>query len=725
MSQQKPSRNNSSRRRRPSSASSRRPDMAANQLSMVKTAFRKWGMVSAFFGVLFAIGAGFLVLKYWNPVYEARQFVRVIQDLEYLSVLPDIHKERVNPKSQLAPIKSELLLREVLLDSDVSRTTKATTYDLRIKELQSKIRFSPAGGELYSIQCRDENPKNAALVAQKVTEVFIDKFFVNYRADRIKELTDSLDREIKTTTEKIEGLDARIASLKKEASYLVGDAGGLVSDIDGDLLVNLRKDLKDAELLQTQLEMEKSVFEATVNSDDPDQQKILQEDVDLLVDNHPDVIRGRDYLFSLENEAALNQDRARPIREKGQFAIDRQRDNLARTVKRVGEKVRFDLVRKAQANAKAQLAQVNMRILRNQLRIDSSNGDIKALTGDRLGVLERQSRYNDLKNEKQKAESSLAKWVNAREKIRSTEISPIRVAIAGSKEVVVPTEPLEAYPWKLLAMSTLGAMLVPFVFPLLWEFKIGRISDSGQIQPQVSVSMLGEVADLPKRVRRRSPSKQLMRQVRLYEESVNTVSAAMRFGHDDDPRVIAICSACSNEGKTTLASQYAMSIARTSDMKTLLIDGDLRSPSVHRVFDAELDGGLVDTIGNQVELDEAVVESGIDNLDVLVAGRLRSNPMRCFAGDQWKELLSRALDKYSYIIVDTPPLLAAAETVAIAKACDVALLCVMRDVSRQSSVRQAFGRLLAADVNVAGYVFGGVPQKSYAYKYGSYGYTLS
>ena len=701
---------------------SRRSNPSSNsQMSIAKTALRKWGVISAVTGTLFAIGAVATVLHFWHPQYEARQFVRVLQDQEFLQVLPDSYNEKIDPKSRLAPIKSELLLREVLLDTEVAKTTKAQTYDARINEIQSKIRFEPAGGELYSIICKDGSPKNAAIIVQKVTEIFIDKFFIDYRAEQIKTMTDSLEKEIQNTSQRVGELEQRIAAIKKESSYAVGETGGLSIDIDGDLLVNLKKDLKSALLTHQQLEMEKELFEtqASANSIDYDQSEI-----DLMVESYPEIKRIRDSLFNLENDYVAMKGRVLAQREQAADAIRRQRKLLAKKIDHTEKTVKFDLLRKKQAYARSQLADVEMKWQKNQMLIDGHKRDIEALSDDRFGILERQSRYFDLKDEKSKAEQLVAKWTDARDKIRSRELSPIRVSIAGDREVVVPTEPVELYPTKLLGMSGLGAFAVPFLLALLVEFRLGRISDPEQIRQTGTASLIGEVADLPKRIQSQNASKQLMKQIRLYEESVNSVNAAMRFGTDGQSRVVAICSAATNEGKTTLATQYAMSIARTTMERTLLIDCDLRSPSIHRVFDVPLEDGLVDVLGGEVDLEDAVVTSGIENLDVLPAGKLKSNPMRYFAGDEFQHLLIESLDNYSHIIVDTPPLLAASESVAIAKACDVAILCVMRDVSRGDSVRQAYGRLLAADVNVAGYVFGGVPQRAYAEKYGNYNYNL-
>jgi capsular exopolysaccharide synthesis family protein len=194
------------------------------------------------------------------------------------------------------------------------------------------------------------------------------------------------------------------------------------------------------------------------------------------------------------------------------------------------------------------------------------------------------------------------------------------------------------------------------------------------------------------------------------------------------PMVFSVTSASSNEGKTTLSSQLAISSARSNFGRTLLIDADLRSPSIHRLFDLPMKVGLADALSGEttdIGLDDIICNTQIENLDVLAAGKLKSSPRRYFSGPLWHQLLELVRENYDYIVIDTPPVLAASESLAISKECDQTLMCILRDVSVTDSVKRAYERLTAADVNVVGYAFSGVPQYEYAIKYGSYEYNMS
>ncbi len=89
-----------------------------------------------------------------------------------------------------------------------------------------------------------------------------------------------------------------------------------------------------------------------------------------------------------------------------------------------------------------------------------------------------------------------------------------------------------------------------------------------------------------------------------------------------------------------------------------------------------------------------------------------------------RSLLEEVRSLYRYVIIDTPPVLAAGEALVFAKAADASLICTMRDVSRFDQINRAHERLVAANAQPIGVVLNGVPVKQYAYRYGSYGYTV-
>jgi capsular exopolysaccharide synthesis family protein len=288
-----------------------------------------------------------------------------------------------------------------------------------------------------------------------------------------------------------------------------------------------------------------------------------------------------------------------------------------------------------------------------------------------------------------------------------------------------PALPVEIMPFKKMVMASAGGFCIPFFLLGLWELRQRRVSDIDQLQKQSDLMVIGEVANLPSQTSSRKNSKSLRRGVKLFEESVDSLRTGLVLaGANRDVRVLAITSAISGEGKTSIAAQLAVSLARSTGQPTLLIDGDMRSPDLHNVFDIELGPGLAQFLLGKASLDDAIYATDCESLDLMPAGRLATSPHRLLGGGELTSLLSTARQKYCYVVIDTPPILGASEALVMSKAADASLLCVMRDVSRIDQVGCAWDRLATADAHPVGAVLSNVPSRRYMYSYGQYSYEV-
>ncbi len=166
-----------------------------------------------------------------------------------------------------------------------------------------------------------------------------------------------------------------------------------------------------------------------------------------------------------------------------------------------------------------------------------------------------------------------------------------------------------------------------------------------------------------------------------------------------------------------------MSFARATGKPLLLIDGDMRSPDIHSVFEIPLEPGLAKVLTGECSLEEAIVTSWSSNVHLLPAGRLEASPHKLLGNGAWKSLMAKIPARYRYVMIDTPPVLAASEALVLAKAADATLVCVMRDVSRMDQVRKTIERLAAAGSRPVGTVLSGVSTRHYASRYGDYAYA--
>jgi succinoglycan biosynthesis transport protein ExoP len=314
--------------------------------------------------------------------------------------------------------------------------------------------------------------------------------------------------------------------------------------------------------------------------------------------------------------------------------------------------------------------------------------------------------------------------------LRTEQGAPARVELLqrdaqGRPDVRLPLVPVQKYPWKQIILAVLASLALPFGLVVLWERIVRRVTDAEQLEQQSSLGVIGEVARLPVRtnVLSESSSKLVGRGLGLFEESIDTLRTCLILSEPlKDMKVLAVTSGSSREGKTSVAVQLAVSIARASGQPTLLIDGDMRSPDVHTLLETPLEPGLGDVLAHKCELGEAVVRGWGEHLDFLPAGKVHTSPHKLLGNGAVGQLLEGIRDAYRYVIIDTPPVLAAGEALILASAADATLICTMRDRSRLDQVRRTQERLLAAGARPVGIVLNGVPIRRYLYRYGSYAY---
>lgn len=197
----------------------------------------------------------------------------------------------------------------------------------------------------------------------------------------------------------------------------------------------------------------------------------------------------------------------------------------------------------------------------------------------------------------------------------------------------------------------------------------------------------------------------------------------LQHRNGNPPRTLLITSTVQGEGKSTVAANLAIAIARSVHEHVLLIDCDLREPSLHRLFGLKPDRGLADYLrrGN-IELSELLLRTGIDKLSFLPAGPRAADAAELLASERMRSLLAEVRSRYDdrYIILDSTPLLPTTDPSILARQVDALLLVVRAGkVNREMVARQleAVGR-----DKLLGVVFNAVepgPASSYKYYYKS------
>lgn len=190
---------------------------------------------------------------------------------------------------------------------------------------------------------------------------------------------------------------------------------------------------------------------------------------------------------------------------------------------------------------------------------------------------------------------------------------------------------------------------------------------------------------------------------------------------DDPPRIFVVSSSRPGEGKSTVAANLAVTMAR-SGQRVVLVDGDLRRPTVATTFDMVSGVGLTDILVGRAEIDDVLQPWGADdNLSILGAGQTPPNPSELLGSRTMKSLLAE-LAKSAVVIIDAPPLLPVTDAAILTTHADGALLVVSAGKSTTVELEQSLANLSLVSAKVLGVVVNRAPLKgSLATRYGYYG----
>jgi len=205
--------------------------------------------------------------------------------------------------------------------------------------------------------------------------------------------------------------------------------------------------------------------------------------------------------------------------------------------------------------------------------------------------------------------------------------------------------------------------------------------------PNVEHGLIGSISDDPRS---------------SFSEAYRSLRTGLQYATDDGaPRILLVTSALAREGKTTSSVMLARNFAQLG-RKVLLIDADLRKPSVHTQLNLSNEQGLTDYLLGRVPGVELFRPSGYDNLSVVTSGGTPPNPAELLSSPRFESMLQVGLHAYDQIIIDGPPLLGLADVPTIAPLTDGTLLIVGAAQARVGTVIGAIKRLTGARARVIG-----------------------
>ncbi|TDY17045.1 tyrosine-protein kinase Etk/Wzc [Paraburkholderia sp. BL6665CI2N2] len=206
-------------------------------------------------------------------------------------------------------------------------------------------------------------------------------------------------------------------------------------------------------------------------------------------------------------------------------------------------------------------------------------------------------------------------------------------------------------------------------------------------------------------------------------EALRSLRTTLKFAlHGKEGGSILFTGPTQGVGKTFVAANFAYLLAM-KDLRVLMIDTDMRRSGLKRYFSLEpAHIGLSNVLAGDATLDNAIVKTGLDGLDILPAGDvLPPNPGELLERPAFAALLKDSEALYDYVIVDSPPVLPVSDAVTVSQVCSAVFVVSRADLTSRHQLIETVNRLHQAGIKVTGQVFNGFQATRYGYGYG-YGY---
>ena len=262
----------------------------------------------------------------------------------------------------------------------------------------------------------------------------------------------------------------------------------------------------------------------------------------------------------------------------------------------------------------------------------------------------------------------------------------------------------------LIILGVLLGLLFSNLSVLFLEMQDRTLKNVPEIKAKFAYSVLGIIPEEPAennsgiivQTQPDSLSSELYRMIQVNLKCINS---------QKQPQVILVTSSVPGEGKSTVSSNLAAAVAQMG-RRVLLIDGDLRKPSQHKLWQLSNQTGLKDILTQKIDLQE-VVSRPIAKLDVLTSGVIPPNPLALLDSPEMSNLIAQARQEYDLILIDAPPLPVTADVLTISKMTEGILFISRPGVAEHESAILATETLASVNKKVLGMVINGVQQKEF------------
>lgn len=379
----------------------------------------------------------------------------------------------------------------------------------------------------------------------------------------------------------------------------------------------------------------------------------------------------------------------------------------------------------ATASLKGQVEQIVAGIERNyQLAVANENSLRASFNANRAEIQQISAKEFRLRELQREVETNRALYDTFMTRLKETSATA-DLETANARIVdpaVIPSEPIKPKKALIVAIAGILALFAGIGLTLLLDALNNTFKSTQEVENKLNVPVLGILPMLKKTTERSQLARMFVEdKEKAFSESIRTIrTGVVLAAMDRTQKVTVVTSSIPGEGKSTVSVNLAFALGQVE--KVLLIDADLRRPTLHKSFELPVGTpGLANLIANTARLEDCI--KNVNGIDMITAGTVPPNPLELLSSGRFSAILEQLKTQYDHIIIDSPPTQAVSDAIVLSTQASALIYVIKSDSTAIPLVEKGVGQLLQSNAPVTGIVLNQVDIKKaqrYGYSYGGY-----
>jgi len=647
-------------------------------------------------------------LATYCEILKSRQLLsKVVENLR-LYELPD---KESDSGSFLARLRNLVNLGDhtVASQGEVSESLKIRRA---AEQLQKSIKAVPVRDtNIIEVTVSDPDPELVANIANELASVFISYNLQSLVSDA-KSGYDFVNEQLQIVSKNLREAEDKLRAFKEKEK---------VVELSEESKISLNQ-LSNAEANYNNTVMQRKEAEVRLNSVRNELSKQAETVKSTTISENPLVQQLRGQLYSHEIEQAgllKTYPETAPEVVQVKTKIAQTKDKLAQEVGKIVT-TETSSVSPVHQSLIGRLIQLEADAIAYEVIASAQESSVEQLKRELDRLPSKELQLARLERDREVANQTYMMLMQRKEEMRLAQ-----AVQTGNVSVADPAvTPLYPYSPQRKLSLILGAMLGLFL-GIMFAFLLERFEDTirtpDDVEQYLGLSVLGVIPRDKKAKKAKTPPVIVSRRAKESSaEAYRGLRTTLMARAGNPIKTITVTSAGPQEGKSITAANLAVALSQMGQ-NVLLVDADLRRPSLHRMFSIDRHIGLTTVLNGETTLDEAIIKSLSVNVNLLASGALPSDTSEVLGSDKMKDLINQTKDQYDIVLLDSAPALGMADTLVLAGETDGTILVVKTGEATRKMLKITVSQLKEVGANIIGVVLNDVNVKRDRY-YSDYYY---